>query len=112
MERMLSFSTSARGIPAAFLAGGAVFCFLELGGVLEKPEASAPEASPSLSGTGRFFGAALEVFKVVCVIFFAAGGRPAAFFTGAALAFFWKSWVSMLSRGAVRELHDVGVRVR
>ena len=68
-----SFSFSCRGFPPAFLGAGALFCFLALGGVIERIEpswfdiSSGFDCSSSDSGFDRFFetvGFALD-FKVV-----------------------------------------------
>ena len=95
-----SFSISRRGFAPIFLGAGAFFCFLLLGGVTERSEASCSEASEadsssSVSSFGRFFEAAGLAFDVVCVVFFGAAfgaagsflGRPFGADLGAALAF-------------------------
>src|SRR4029453_1601386 len=75
---MLSFSISARGLPLDFLAAGAFFCFLVLGGVWDiiepesKPSFIAESPSSSLPGFGRFFVAGFA-FRVACNIFLGAG---------------------------------------
>lgn len=83
--RMLSFSTSARGIPLGFFGGGAFLAFFALGGVLDRPDASPASSSSSLIALDRFFGAAF-VFGAVVAIFFTAVLTAAAFL-GIALAF-------------------------
>ena len=63
-----SFSSSCKGLPAAFFGAGAFFCFLALGGVAESRELSCKdpfsgaEISSSVSGFGRFFEAVGFVF--------------------------------------------------
>ena len=83
---ILSFSISARGLPAAFLTG-AFFCFLALGGVLSSMPSSLSlpkdPSSSSLSGFGRFLPAAFAPVRVVWVNFFAAGAFGAAAFLAA-----------------------------
>ncbi len=86
-----SFWFSCSGFAPVFLATGAFFCFLALGGVIDRTEpslratSSGPNCSSSESDLGRFFEAAGFVFgfKVVCAIFFA-GALAATAFLGAA----------------------------
>src|SRR5699024_555411 len=84
---VLSFSISSRGFPLDFFDAEVVFfCFLGLGGVLERLEMSSFESS-SLSGFARFLAPSLLV-RVDCVSFFgAAFGLAIALAFGAAFAF-------------------------
>jgi hypothetical protein len=86
-----SFWFSCSGFAPVFFAAGAFFCFLALGGVIDRMEpslgetSSGPNCSSSESGLDRFFEAAGFTFgfRVVCAIFFA-GALAAAAFLGAA----------------------------
>lgn len=83
-----SFSFSCRGFPPVFLGAGALFCFLALGGVIERIEpswfdiSSGFGCSSSESDFGRFFETVAFAFgfEVVCAIFFGGALASAAFF--------------------------------
>jgi len=90
----LSFSIGCSVLPLDFLGAGAFFCFLALGGLLERSDSSSTlgsgsEFSSSDAGMARFFvTGALRVFGMDCFVLGAALGFGAAdAFFGTALGF-------------------------